>query len=83
MFAYYGFESSSSRRAAILASDMACGVVRQGFGPGLQVFLRECILVAAQIRSCLQGWMHVRVTLYCSQMGKRLSQRVVQHAQVE
>jgi hypothetical protein len=47
----------------ILASDMAYGVIRQGFDPGLQVFLvsgRECIPVAAQTRSCLQGWMHVR-----------------------
>jgi hypothetical protein len=50
-----GFESRSSRRVGILASDMACGVVRQGFDPGLQVFLRECISVAAQTRSCLQG----------------------------
>jgi hypothetical protein len=57
----------------ILASDMAYGVVRQEFDPGLQVFLRECIPVAAQTRSCLQGW--TRVILYCSQMGKQLSQR--------
>jgi hypothetical protein len=55
-----GFESRSSRRAGILASDMAYGVVSQGFDPGLQVFLRECIPVAAQTRSCLQGWMRVR-----------------------
>jgi hypothetical protein len=41
-------------------SDMAYGVVRQGFDPGLQVFLRECIPVAAQTRPCLQCWMHVR-----------------------
>jgi hypothetical protein len=33
------FESRSSRRVGILASDMAYGVVRQGFDPGLQVFL--------------------------------------------
>jgi hypothetical protein len=30
-----GFESRSSRRVGILASDMAYGVVRQGFDPGL------------------------------------------------
>jgi hypothetical protein len=60
MFACYGFESYFFRRVGILASDMAYGVVRQGFDPGLQVFRRECIPVVAQIRSCLQGWMHVR-----------------------
>jgi hypothetical protein len=38
---------------------VAYGVVRQGFDPGLQVFPRECIPVAAQTRSCSQGWMHV------------------------
>jgi hypothetical protein len=47
----------------ILASDVAYGVVRQGFDPGLQVFFRECIPVAAQTRSCLQGWMHARNSL--------------------
>jgi hypothetical protein len=31
----------------ILTFDMTYGVVRQGFDPGLQVFLRECIPVAA------------------------------------
>jgi hypothetical protein len=36
------------RRVGILASDMAYGVVRQGFDPGLQVFPRECTPVAAQ-----------------------------------
>jgi hypothetical protein len=41
-------------------SDMAYGVVRQGFDPGLQVSLRECKPVEVQTRSCLQGWMHVR-----------------------
>jgi hypothetical protein len=41
-----------SRRVGILASDMAYGVVRQVFDPGLQVFLRECSPVAAQTRSC-------------------------------
>jgi hypothetical protein len=55
----------------ILASDMACGVARQGFDPGLQVFLRECIPVAALVYkvgcTC--------VTLYCFQVGKQLSQR--------
>jgi hypothetical protein len=60
MFACCRFESRSSRRVGILASDMAYGVVRQGFDPGLQVFLREYIPVAAQTHSCLQGWMHVR-----------------------
>jgi hypothetical protein len=44
----------------ILASDIAYGVVRQGFDPGLQVFLRERTPVAAQTHSCLQGWTHVR-----------------------
>jgi hypothetical protein len=33
------FESRSSRRVGILTSDMAYGVVRQGFDPSLQVFL--------------------------------------------
>jgi hypothetical protein len=60
MFACCGFESRSSRRVGILTSDAAYGVARQGFDPGLQVFLRECVPVAAQPRSCLQGWMHVR-----------------------
>jgi hypothetical protein len=32
----------------------------RGFDPGLQVFLGECIPVAALTRSCLQGWVHVR-----------------------
>jgi hypothetical protein len=35
------------RTACILAPDMACGVARQGVDPCLQVFLRECIPVAA------------------------------------
>jgi hypothetical protein len=39
MFLRCGFESRSSSRVGILASGMAYGVVRQGFGPGLQVFL--------------------------------------------
>jgi hypothetical protein len=39
MFACCGFESRSSHRVGILASDMAYGVVRQGFDPGLQVFV--------------------------------------------
>jgi hypothetical protein len=60
MFAYCRFEFRSSGPVGILASDMAYGVVRQGFDPGLQVFLRECIPAAAQTRSFLQGWMHVR-----------------------
>jgi hypothetical protein len=57
-----------------LASDMAYGVVRQGFDPGLQVFLMECIPVAAQTSSYSQGWMHVRNPLLLP-MGKRLPQR--------
>jgi hypothetical protein len=52
-------DSSPAPPAVWLVSDMACGVARQGFDPGLQVFLRECIPVAAQTRSCLQGWMRV------------------------
>jgi hypothetical protein len=39
MFACCGFESRSSCHVGILASDMAYGVPRQGFDPGLQVFL--------------------------------------------
>jgi hypothetical protein len=35
IFACCGFETHSSRRVGILASDMAYGVVRQGFEPGL------------------------------------------------
>jgi hypothetical protein len=40
-----GFESRSSRRGGILASEMAYGVVRQGFDPGCRfsfVSSREC-----------------------------------------
>jgi hypothetical protein len=47
---------------SILASDMAYRVVRQGFDPGLQVFLGQQQGVhtsGAQTRSCLQGWMHL------------------------
>jgi hypothetical protein len=42
---------SSLRRVGILASDVAYGVVRQGFDPDLQAFLssRECIPVAALV----------------------------------
>jgi hypothetical protein len=76
-----GFESRSSAVWVFLASDVAYGVVRQGLDPGLQVFLRECIPVAAQTRSCLQGWMHVR-NPHCSQMVSDCHS-VEQHAQVE
>jgi hypothetical protein len=60
MFARSGFESRSSRRVGILASDMALDrglilVCRFSF-----VSSRVCIPVAAQARSCLQGWMHMR-----------------------
>jgi hypothetical protein len=44
------FESRSSRRAGILASDMAYGVVRQGFDPGFQGFPLSAVGSAHQLR---------------------------------
>jgi hypothetical protein len=50
MFACCGFESRSSRHVGILTSDMAYGVARQGFDPGLQVFLCQQVGSAYQLR---------------------------------
>jgi hypothetical protein len=61
----------------ILASNMAYGVVRQGFDPVLQVFLCQQLGSAFQLglRPALIYKVGCTcVTIYFSQMGKRLSQ---------
>jgi hypothetical protein len=73
MFACCGFEFRSSSRVSILASDMAYGVVRQGFDPGSFVSSREPFQL--RLRPALVYKAASKLVSDCHSAG--------QHAQVE